>query len=1104
MASEDAGALRAVAEGAVLYKFLSRRPGKPPHERHFHVSERSVSWTGAGAPARNYRILGANVGLPPAVERRAKSNGWGYGEHGAAGEGGFTILCERKGSVAVLAESDAVAQLWVKGLNLMLSGDARKGRASFHLTAAAAAGEAVEKEGLETHALAGREAEIGDGVRVEGAEEEEAQPARRGGKKRRLAVSAEVYTNVSHRLSQINERRQRLSVDNQSVKKKAAVEKSTAVRDLLLKTMDNAFIFRGMPQHARVELVDSCFQHVVKRGDRIITQDEVVCEHLYIIERGRYDVIKESEEVLEELAGGRRHSAGPLDADDLVLEVTGDLRTSVGAKVSQASSFAGSSGKKVWEYGTPGEFFGELAMLYDAPRAATVVCASEKGVLWVVTRAMFQRLVVATSRGSHVAQFLREVPLFRNVPERQLTQAAAHLEELTCAPGELVARAGEKDRSMFIVMHGTVKATKKRENGEEDENEAVVFEQGQFFGERQAFVGSPREHTYTCTSADAKILKVSHEVFRLLEPQLEQVLHDQMILSVIRSIEELEHLDDKQVEEVLDDFELKEYKKGALLVADGAPPRALFIVKQGCLQHHGKTYGPYMPFGAAELLQEEAVEKSVFVGADSTLCFVLPEAHFKRMIDDAEGSLRLKSVREALHKVELFQGLSKEETTALANSLVAQKFSDGEAIIAQGDVGDKFYVMKSGEVVVTKKSGDSDRAKEVLRLGPGSVFGERALLLDEPRAASVFAVGSKVVCLGLTRAKFEQLLGPLADSLASHQRTVEAKEAEQQTRFEDLTTLTLLGCGHFGRVTLVQHKYTHATYALKAMEKLNIYTSNQVSHVIAERNVLSQIEHPFCIHLKRTFHDAHHIYMLTDVALGGELFSIIDDAPNGRLPEASTRFYAACVIVALQYVHAAGYMYRDLKPENLLIDGDGYVKVVDFGFAKEIKGKTYTLCGTPEYMAPEVVKREGHNHAVDVWGIGILIYEMLVGRTPFTVAEDPDDLKGIYENIVDHNYVFTKSCPEDAMDLIEKLLEYQPEKRLGMYRPKQLREHAWFSSIDFQALEKKKLVAPWVPPLKSDADSKHFAGSADSPPRAKKFGKTPPVDISFAELDAAF
>ncbi|KAI8626861.1 Pkinase-domain-containing protein [Xylariaceae sp. FL1651] len=288
----------------------------------------------------------------------------------------------------------------------------------------------------------------------------------------------------------------------------------------------------------------------------------------------------------------------------------------------------------------------------------------------------------------------------------------------------------------------------------------------------------------------------------------------------------------------------------------------------------------------------------------------------------------------------------------------------------------------------------------------------------------------------------------------------------------DFDLLRTLGTGSFGRVHLVQSKHNQRFYAVKVLKKAQVVKMKQVEHTNDERRMLAEVKHPFLITLWGTFQDARNLYMVMDFVEGGELFSLL--RKSGRFPNPVAKFYAAEVTLALEYLHFRNIIYRDLKPENLLLDRHGHLKITDFGFAKRVPDKTWTLCGTPDYLAPEVVSNKGYNKSVDWWSLGILIYEMLCGYTPFWDSGSP---MKIYENILRGKVKYPAYVHPDAQDLLERLITPDLTKRLGnLYGgPQDVKNHPWFSEVTWDRLSRKDIDAPYTPPVKAGAgDASQF------------------------------
>jgi serine/threonine protein kinase len=293
-------------------------------------------------------------------------------------------------------------------------------------------------------------------------------------------------------------------------------------------------------------------------------------------------------------------------------------------------------------------------------------------------------------------------------------------------------------------------------------------------------------------------------------------------------------------------------------------------------------------------------------------------------------------------------------------------------------------------------------------------------------------------------------------------------------KVSDYEVVGTLGRGTFGHVQLVQDKQGHM-YALKAINKQHIVDNEQVSHLKYERDVMLELgDFPFVVKLWGTMQDKNFVYLLLEPSQGGEVFSLLTD--KGQLDKTTAQFYAASVILAFQYMHERDILYRDLKPENLLLDTNGYLRVTDFGFAKKTTERTYTFCGTPDYLSPEIVSNAGHGPGADWWTLGVFIFEMLTGQTPFFDDAGPSEM---YNKILAREFSFPLFFDEDARDLINGLLDLKPTKRYGVLKEPNIREHKWFEGFDWDALIAGTMEAPFVRPVKSKFDLSHFDADSD-------------------------
>jgi len=299
--------------------------------------------------------------------------------------------------------------------------------------------------------------------------------------------------------------------------------------------------------------------------------------------------------------------------------------------------------------------------------------------------------------------------------------------------------------------------------------------------------------------------------------------------------------------------------------------------------------------------------------------------------------------------------------------------------------------------------------------------------------------------------------------------------AKSKKTVDDFNLIKVLGKGAFGKVMLVTSKETGKHYAMKSLSKAVLAERGEIVHTKTERKTLEDTHHPFLVHLHFAFQTPSKLYLVMDYCNGGELFFHLKTA--GRFAEPRARLYAAEIASALDHLHSKKVIYRDLKPENVLLDFEGHIRITDFGLAKdamEMQDKTHTFCGTPDYLAPEIIKSAGHGRGVDWWSLGTMIYEMLGGLPPFY----SDNVNIMYDRILRAPLEFKpEKCFDDvSKSLLEGLLQKDPEKRLGSGEADggELRAHAWFAPIDWAKLEARGYVPEFKPEVKGATDTSNF------------------------------
>ena len=292
----------------------------------------------------------------------------------------------------------------------------------------------------------------------------------------------------------------------------------------------------------------------------------------------------------------------------------------------------------------------------------------------------------------------------------------------------------------------------------------------------------------------------------------------------------------------------------------------------------------------------------------------------------------------------------------------------------------------------------------------------------------------------------------------------------KKVKLEDFNVKRLIGIGNYGKVYVASKDSNDKLYAIKVLNKSRINTEVLKKSIITERILLENINHPFIMKLNYAFQTKQSLYFITQFMPGGELNYHIYNEENNYFTEEKTKFYAAEIILGLEHLHKNNCIYRDLKPENVLIDKVGHIKLTDFGLSKLCEGlpcKANSLCGTPEYLAPEILFEKDYGIEVDWWSLGVIIYEMLSGYLPFKILPDEKITKNIYKKKIKIFNHFSAN----GKDLVKKLLEFNPKKRIGY---QQIITHPFFKDIDWDKLEKKEIEPPFVPEFDNNNLFKYF------------------------------
>jgi len=573
------------------------------------------------------------------------------------------------------------------------------------------------------------------------------------------------------------------------------------------------------------------------------------------------------------------------------------------------------------------------------------------------------------------------------------------------------------------------------------------------------------------------------------------------------------HLDEMS-EDALDDIIEKMYARdlieGQILVRQGEAGDEFFLVEFGELEVWVSTQTNFsstddemsknvatiksgMTVGEAEIMYSTK-RTATLCATQPTRVWVMEASLFHRirnLVKDLSKT-RFEARQKFLSSLPIFTKLKPHELHNLTQAFREVSFKTGESF---GDDADHdFYAIWEGSALMMYDGKSSITLSRGEEIKEGNFFMRNML---HNTAVCKVTASSDLKCLKISVNDFNLLVAPhinmeyngWGDDSDSETDDDFISEMELPKNFDNLVSYTLndlvpiavAGTGNFGQVVLVKVQGCEVgkkVYALKVIEKNRVINTGQIENVQNERRIMFMMDSPFIIKLYATYHDETCVYFLLEKALGGELFSLL--RRKTFFSESNARFYLGCVVLALEHIHSHMILYRDLKPENVLITETGYLKVTDFGLSKK-RNQSTSLCGTPEYMAPELITGGIQSFAVDWWGAGVLLYEMLVGEVPF---RDSEHMK-MYEEILESSPKLPDTVSLEGHELTHKLLEKNSFRRLGSgaLGAEDIKKNTWFQSIFsedqeqfvWEQLSAFKLAAPYIPTLTSIEDSRYFS-----------------------------
>jgi CRP-like cAMP-binding protein len=682
---------------------------------------------------------------------------------------------------------------------------------------------------------------------------------------------------------------------------------------------------------------------------------------------------------------------------------------------------------------------------------------------------------------------LRENFIFMEITDLECQTFVGSLQQDKVASGTVIIRQGDVGDFFYIVESGSVDFVL-----EESGKSSIVGTAGpgDSFGELALIHDSPR--AVSCVATSAVVLwKIDQRTFRyLLAHQSHQ--HQTKMCDLLRRVSMFKELDSSTLRRFVASLTPVHWKEGARIVQKGEEGSVFYIVESGNVKVHDiglgdskvndLVLGPGEWFGERALLTGEPRAANV-TALTEVATMAMDRETFEKCLGPLQNLLDREMRKQSLKSIPIFgaENLTEQEIEQLADLMVEVCYRKGEHL---AEIGQPYqmtlWIIRHGRVIVYSSKHD-----KLFNLQVGDYFGDKSIRTADPNHISSHTATCEenLTAWVLTREQIESVLGDI--ERLGHAQDFSKTKREQHIHFRDLTLHRVLGEGAFGQVWLTSHdtlddfNVTRTAYALKAISKRKVIDAHLVNAVKREKELLSIIVHPLVLSLVASYQDESNLYLLLPLIPGGDLYDRLHKMSVDKqgMKNDVAAFYAACIIEGIGggfHNAVTRIAYRDLKLENVMVDGDGYGKIVDLGFAKIINGLSYTLCGTPEMLAPELIMSKGHDHSVDYWAFGVVVYELLVGHSPFYVPGISQ--LDLFKRIVLVKYSIPPFVRASAKHMIQELLVRKPGNRLGNMANGYLdiKLHPWFSEsgISFKQVFKKTAEAPWKPPARDPLETK--------------------------------
>ncbi|KAM3140588.1 hypothetical protein pb186bvf_007400 [Paramecium bursaria] len=650
--------------------------------------------------------------------------------------------------------------------------------------------------------------------------------------------------------------------------------------------------------------------------------------------------------------------------------------------------------------------------------------------------------------------------VFFNLTQTAIEQIMCKMFYCTQKRGEYVFKQGDQASCFFVILKGQVEILT-------NDKQVNVLKDGGYFGEIALLYNATRSASVR-TLTDCNFWALDRGSFKKsVEDMMSKEYDDNR--RFIETVTFFSFMTAEQRDSIASALITTRFQPGQHIVNEGDQADSYYVIKEGEVSvWKGKnkinTMGPKDSFGEQALYEKS--QRGATVKAETEVkCLALGRDTISRILGDKVQLVIFGNIMSwSFENSSTLSQLTKLQQEKIRMKAKIANYKKGQVIFAAQQ---KFSYL----VIVLEGTLEKDNKTQIYK---GQSYGDQYLiqsksqdLITDDYFMSTDGVLATIQFSHLLKVLGGSFEGAIYKNKESHEtkiKNIADREDYSYIKVEDLIFIKELGSGQFGWVYQVKHKEMPNYFALKSVSKSQIVEQSLEKLVLQEKTVLELCNFPFIMGFYRTFKDDISVYFLVEFIRGMELFDVIRDI--GLLNKSQTQFYIGTLILCLEYMHQKGIVYRDIKPENIMVDDKGIMKMIDLGTCTQInksKGlRTYTIIGTPHYMAPEIILGKGYSYNVDLWSVGVCAYEFMCGGLPY--ADQLDDPYEIYEEIMNTQLGFPNYFKDRiAKKLIGQLLSKQPESRLGSSYAS-LKAHQWFDDFDWDRLFSKSLPPPYIPP----------------------------------------